>query len=369
MTVIGAVYASYQVLVGRIARELGAGESEMALLIASVFSGAALIALVMGEISERVGKRVGIISALLLSGAGAFIVSLSGSVAAAAVGLAMSGFGIGGCETITMSLVEDNNPDTSDRVMCFVMAMFGLGGFAAPMAVSALVPDGEFRAVFLFFGAVQLAMFGLHAGFRDIDRFGAVQKGQRGLAAARLLKSPRLVLAMAALFIYVGVESVITYWAGELFTAFGSAQSGAAAVSAYWLAVAVGALLSSRLKNPARLLPLLLILGAGCILCVVFVGEAVLKVCAMFAVGLLFGPAYAVICYIGGHSSREHSAAAYSLMGFAGSVGGIVLQPAVAAVSAGSSLGTVYILAAALTVLDAATVVAAARRAPREGHA
>ncbi len=365
MTAVGAIYASYQVLISDVARAFGAGENEMALLIASVFSGSALIALVLGEVSERFGKRLGISAALLLSGAGALVVSASGGIPAAAVGLAMSGFGIGGCETITMSLVEDNNPETSDRVMCVVMAMFGFGGFVAPVAISAFVPSGGFRAVFVLFGVLQLALLALHAAFKDIDRFGAVEAGQKGFAAAKVLKNPCLVLAMAALFLYVGVESVITYWAGELFASFGAAESGAAAVSAYWLAIMAGSLVSSRLKNPARVLPLLLLLGAGFILLLVFAAEAQIKVAAMFAVGLMFGPAYAVICFIGGHSEREHSAAAYSLMGFAASVGGIAIQPAVAAVLSGLSIAAAYLAAAALTVADALLVAAAARRSEK----
>ena len=114
---VGSTYAAYQVLIPRIIATLGGSTQAVSLLVASLFLGSVLTTLISGEISEHYGKRTTLLIASSALAVGCFLVFSAEHIWLAIAGLMLSGFGIGGTEGSTMSIVEDANPDNSDRVL------------------------------------------------------------------------------------------------------------------------------------------------------------------------------------------------------------------------------------------------------------
>ncbi len=350
---IGGVYAAFQVLIPRMIVALGGSTLAVSLLVASLFLGSVLTSLISGEISERFGSRVTMIVSCLALVTGCVLVIVSGSIWTAIVGLLMSGFGIGGNEGAGMSIIEIANPGDSDRKLCYAMALYGLGGFLIPIFVERCFAPGSYRPVMM----IMAVLFGITAFqvFRQkmIDSFAA-ERGEekKGLSVSIIWNNKILALSILAQAIYCGLESGLTYYATEVFGSFGSVSAGSYAVSAYWLAIMIGSFTGGLMKNALRYLSGLLIAGGIGTLAVLFIPSLSVKVGLMFVIGLLFGPAYGLIAYLGGHSAPENTGMAYAAMAFGASIGGAAFQPLAAAVLAAFPVRAAYILVFFMCILD-----------------
>ncbi len=351
---IGGVYAAYQVLIPRVIASLGGSPQAISLLVASLFLGSVLTTLISGEISERFGKRITLIISCAALAAGCLMVCAAKNIWVAIAGIMISGFGIGGNEGATLSILEDANPDNSDQVLCYVMALYGLGGFLVPLLTERWFPQDSYRPVLMIFSALYTAssVWALLAGKVDTVCVFRPEK-QKGMAVSILWTNKTLLLSVLALAVYCGLESGLTYYAVDVFGRFGSSAAGSYAVSAYWLAVMVGSFTGGLVKNMLQCLSLLLLAGGTGVALVLLIPSIPLKIGLMCLVGLLLGPAYGLISYLGGHSAPENSGMAYAAMAFGASLGGAAFQPVAAAVLGAFPVTATYLLVIAFCVLDA----------------
>ena len=355
--IIGGVYAAYQILIPRLIEALGGSTLAVSLLVASLFLGSVLTSLISGEISERYGSRVTMIISCLALTAGCVLVILSGNIWTAILGLLMSGFGIGGNEGAGMSIIEEANPDDSDRKLCYAMALYGLGGFLVPIFVERCFDPDSYRPTMV----IMAVLFGLTAclvlRMKMIDSFAPVRSEKdKGLSVSIIWNNRILALSILAQAIYCGLESGLTYYATEVFGSFGSASAGSYAVSAYWLAIMIGSFTGGLMKNALRYLSGLLVAGGIGVAAVLLIPSMNVRIGLMFLIGLLFGPAYGLIAYLGGHSAPENTGMAYAAMAFGASMGGAAFQPLAAAVLGSFSVTSAYYLVIVFCLVDAALI-------------
>lgn len=350
---VGSTYAAYQVLIPRIIATLGGSAQAVSLLVASLFLGSVMTTLISGEISERYGKRITLLMASTALAAGCFLVFIANNIWLAIAGLMLSGFGIGSTEGSAMSIVEDANPDNSDRVLCYVMALYGLGGFIVPLLIENFTDGNTYRPVMLVFVLLHILSLVFTVLGKRIEEVVVYSGGNKdGLTVSIIWTNRTLLLSIIALAMFCGLESGLTYYATEVFGLFGSTSAGSYAVSAYWLAAMTGSFLAGTVKNSVKYLPVMLILGSICIAAVLLVPAIPVKLGIMLIAGILLGPVYSLTTYLGGHSAPENTGMAYAAMAFGASIGGVAFQPLAALAIGSYPVTAAYVLVIVLCILD-----------------
>lgn len=344
---MGCFLAANQSLVQNISLALDATGAEMGYMISALYGGSMAAVLFAGELAERFGKRRAAFVTAVLVTVGSLIILLSQSVLSVIIGFFIYGAGIGGYESVSMSLVSDNNGENSNRYLNFLQALFSAGAVLTPLLLSFLFKADTFRPLY----AVAAACYAGFAVFfftsRWIDDFAVQETRQKGVAFLRLVKNRRMLLYMLAMFIHLGSETALTYWIGSYFGYAGIPAYGAAALSVYWFSSIVGRLLGSRISSPKSIMaPCFLFAAIGSIMLVLLPGP-VFKILSVIVVGVAFAPIYAGLALIAGDLFPKNSAPAFSLMIFSAGLGGVLFQPMISLfISSGDPRGAYYIIAA-----------------------
>lgn len=350
---MGSCFAANQYLVSNVAVAFNATDNQMGYMVSALYFGSMIMVLFFGEFAERVGKRVASSITAAVVCLGALLVTLAPSVTLAIVGLGLYGAGIGGFESTVISLVADKNPVGTNRIINVLQAIFSAGAVLSPLILDAVLPHDRFRAAYIVISALFAATFCYLFTNKAIDQFAVKGDPSSGLAIFRLLKNPLLLCYMLAMILFVATESTVTYWISTYFDRQGFVGAGATALSGYWLASIVGRLAGSRFKSAASLAVPCFLMAAVCAVLLLVVPGAALKIAAVFLFGLAYAPLYGGLQVLGGNLFPESSAAAFSLMVFAGGFGGTVFQPVISSLVRGSSGEGVYVLVAAICVVVA----------------
>ena len=128
-------------------------------LISAGFMGTIAGGLFGGMLADRVGRRVVILSGLLVFGLGTLSKGLAHDYSTLLSLQIVTGLGLGGVFVNVLALTAEYSPARSRRfiVTCITMAN-GVGGILAGYATVLLTPDYGWRAVFIFAGIVTIAI-------------------------------------------------------------------------------------------------------------------------------------------------------------------------------------------------------------------
>lgn len=358
-SLMGAFLAANQAIVANIATALGGSEAEMGYMVSALYLGSMLAVPFEGELAVAFGKRMAIVVSALMVCIGAVMMLVCQSVLVAILGLTVYGAGIGGYESINMSLVADNRPEDANQFLNLLQALFSIGAMISPLIIARYLRSDEFRpmyAVLLVCYVILLLYFLLD---KRIDTFASWDKREEnGLVFLKLMKNGKMLIYMAAMFIYLGSETALTFWIGSLYSQAGIGEYGAMALSAYWFASIFGRLLGSRVKSPKSIVVPCFAVGAAGYFIVAFVPGVIAKTLAVIIMGIAFAPLYAGIAIIGGELFPEYSAPAFSLMIFAAGLGGVLFQPVISLFLSNGNAAAAYWIAGILSAVTAIVLAA-----------
>ena len=368
-SLMGCFLAANQGIVTNVTEALGGTEAQMGYMISALYVGNILAVPFVGELAVAFGKRIAAFLCSLTVCVGALLVLLCQSVPVAVLGYAVYGAGIGGYESINMSLVADNRQQDANQFLNFLQALFSVGAMAAPLIVARFLRGDQFRPLYvvLLVSYLLLALYFLLD--RRIDAFATKdKKANHGLSFLKLIKNRKMLLYMAAMFIYLGAETALTYWVSSLYAQSGIGQYGAMALSAYWFASIFGRLLGSRVKSPKSIIvPCFAVAALGYFM-VAFVDGVIVKTLAIIIVGIAFAPVYAGIALIGGNLFPENSAPAFSLMIFAAGMGGVFFQPLISLFLSSGNFAAAYWITGALCGMTALVLAVSIHRETAVSH-
>lgn len=340
---LGMLNAGTQAVVNNLARAWGATESQMGLMISTFYGGSVFVAVFLGELSERVGKRYGLCAATVSLMAGSLLILMSPHFYMLLAGLLLCGFAFGGMESLTLSLLEDVNDSKARKVFGVTEITLGLGGVLAPILISWGLKSDAYKPMYLILLMVGAALTFSFLRLSSIDSFAKRQEKRPSLSILQTLKNKALRRSMIAVFLFLGVESTVTCWTVTLMANQGFEEIGNIGISAYWLAFMICPYLSTKVKNYFRWFPFCFALGGLGLLALVFAPWGWAKLLAMIFTGIMISPAFANLMFIGGHSVRENSAAGYSMMVFGGNLGSILFQPGAARIVEFFSVEALYL--------------------------
>lgn len=353
-SLMGAFLAANQAIVANIAQALGGSEAEMGYMVSALYLGSMIAVPFEGELAVALGKRKAVVISALMVCVGAVLMLVCQSIPVAILGLTVYGAGIGGYESINMSLVADNRQGDANQFLNLLQALFSVGAMISPLLIARYLRSDQFRpmyAVLLGCYTFLLLYFLLD---RRIDTFATRdQKEEHGFVFLKLMKNGKMLIYMLAMFIYLGSETALTFWIGSLYTQAGIGEYGAMALSSYWFASIFGRLLGSRIKSPKTIVVPCFAVGALGYFVVAFVPGVIAKTLAVIIMGIAFAPLYAGIALIGGELFPEYSAPAFSLMIFAAGLGGVLFQPVISLFLSSGNAAAAYWIAGILSAVTA----------------
>ncbi len=231
----------------------------------------AVVQLVYGPLSDRHGRRVVLVVALVVFTAGSALCAVAPSLGWLTVARALQGIGAGSGPVLARAILRDRHgAESSIRILSYVMAAFGVIAVIVPIVSGVLVDRIGWRAVFVFgalYGLVCLAL----AWFRlDETR---PPEGAAGHGIARYFRS-YAVLARSRSFMFLAGANTAIYgamfvWiAGSVFVLIDGMGLSADKAGAYYAVSVIGFVVGSGLAGrlQARLTPLQVIAG-GLVLC------------------------------------------------------------------------------------------------------
>ncbi|HEU4672231.1 MAG TPA: MFS transporter [Candidatus Limnocylindrales bacterium] len=323
-----------------------------------------------GGLTERVGRRVVLVSALVAQGAGLLVQGLVPEWTVFLVAAVPRGLGAGAIDGGIQGLFLDAFAPAATGPLNGVHVAFSLGSLVAPVGVGTLVAAGvPWQAVILGSGVASLA---LAAPFGVIDMPHG-RHDRSGKQASLRIGLP-LVAAGAALALYVASEVGLSSWLVRFLPASLPVATGA--LTLFWLGLTAGRVVAARYASrfdPVRLGVVACLaggvamaLGVGAV--AIGIGPAVATSIVLFTLaGFAFGPVYPIIILIADRLYPGRAAAVTGLLAGVAVVGSVGYPPLMGLISVSAGLVAAMFGAALLAVLAAGLLAfarAEARSAP-----
>ncbi len=329
---LGLETGGFQYSLLKISETLSLDSAAMGLLPAAQYTALTLAPLIMGRFSDRMDKKRLYLLGILCSTLGCLLATRASSAFFLGLCVFLMGWGQGLGGFVNAALLSQVYPRRSGAYMNLTQSFFSLGAVISPLitAYSAAHWGTAWQLPFLLGGlALFLALAFLFLADCAPSPEAAPGPSREGGAAFSPLRSPALLLLLAAILLYVAAENGATYFFGPLFSLeFNNMDYSAYAVSAFWLAM----FLSRMLFGVLNLSPHKLILACFVGMALSFLPPALspsagLALAACIGAGFICGPVWPLLLSEASRMYPAHSgAAAAAAMAITGL--GAALSPA-----------------------------------------
>lgn len=382
---LGGTAAVIPAVIPALAADLGVSSAALLPAIPALFTG-----LLVGVLSTSFAAAAFSLTTLLRAGAAAQALGL-GLVAFTpapfwfVVGAALAGFGFGIVEAAGTAAVRVIGAGGMPRALTTLTLMISIVATITPLMVLAAAMLGQARPIPLFIALVQVAVVASLTALPPVPRRTPVVELSHGATGSALGGSSRrsssartlqLSFLAAALFCYVGTESVISGWSASTFEHELGASVAVAALgtSAFWLLMSLGRM--SGVALTGSVLPGRVALGCTVLIAAALAGAAAVQgafpILALLCMGLAVfasGSCYGLLIGIAVERTPErHAVRASSAFVALGAAGGAAIPSLAASLTLSRGLGAATSTAAISAVVLLGLFVAslAWRAAPRE---
>ncbi len=333
-----------------------------------------------GMLTERIGRRVILVTAAALHGAGLLWQAATGSWLLFLLAGVPRGIGAGALDGGVNGLILDLFPEARGRALNAAHLFFALGALLMPLAIGTLTQVGvAWQAIVAAIGitsipiAIGLALGDMRDGRRqgaavvvgtdlapDVPQpHGAVAASAGPSGTLALMSLPVLLLA-ASIGFYVASEMGVSNWLVR-FLSSAPIFVADAALGLFWGGLTVGRLVSAAWADRFDHLTLGIVASVAS---AVLLGAAVLvpslpiSIALFAAVGFTFGPIYPLIMAIAGERFPDRTAAVSGVLATAGVLGTIIYPPLMGAMSVTVGLSVAMLGTAAIALAGALTLIA-----------
>lgn len=325
---LGFEGGGFQLVLLQVAEEFHLNQTLMGFLVAAQFIAVMLSPLVFGPIADRIGKKRVLLFAMPIFIIGCLFAASAWSAATFIIGVFIIGCGLGVCECLVSANMTDNFPEQANRYMNMTQCTFSLGAVVSPILTRYLMDQFamSWRGAFFMAGLGYVALLPL-MGLTHCVSVRTPEQAKVSGSLLQLGKHRFFIALFLCIFLYVGMETGIAYFADSLFTVeIMRPELGAYAISTFWLVMSGSRLLFSFIKVQERKAILAgygLSTLAGILMLVL--PNASVTLLGIALIGFAFGPIWPMIMAMGTKSLPEMTGLVSSLLMAAGGLGGALL--------------------------------------------
>lgn len=325
---LGFEGGGFQLALLQVAAEFQLSNTLMGFLVTAQFIAVMLSPLLFGPIADRIGKKRVLLFAMPIFIVGCFFAASAWTAATFIIGVFIIGCGVGVCECLVSANMTDNFPEQANRYMNMTQCTFSLGAVVSPILTKYLMDQFamSWRGAFFMAGLGYVVLLPLMALAHSVS-VRTPEKIKVSGSLLQLGKQKFFVALFLCIFLYVGIETGIAYFADSLFSVeIMRPELGAYAISTFWLIMSGSRLLFSFIKIQERKAILAgygLSALAGILMLVL--PNAAVTFFGIALIGFAFGPIWPMIMTMGTKSSPEMTGLVSSLLMAAGGLGGALL--------------------------------------------
>jgi len=172
-----------------IAEEWSINRAELGVVLAMELVGMAIGSIVLGGVSDKIGRRPTILFCLVLMTAGMYLASLVHSIAALLIVRLFTGFGIGGMLASTNAMAaEFSNAKYRNLAVIFMATGYPIGAIIGGSISTQLLQAYDWRSIFVF-GAICTGAFFLIVWFLLPESIEYLQRSRKPNALERINKT------------------------------------------------------------------------------------------------------------------------------------------------------------------------------------
>lgn len=207
---------SVGVIIPEVIRTLHLSDTAAGAFHYASMSGIAVIAIFLGFLADRFGRKWTIILGLVLFSLNSYLFAVTNSFAVFVALLAVSGAAIGIFKTGALALIGDISHSTQEHTstMNMVEGFFGVGSIIGPLIVARLLITGiSWKWLYVIAGSLCVLLVVIASLVRYPRHLARRAEEPINLRRTlRLLKNPYALGFSAACFLYVAVECAIYVW-------------------------------------------------------------------------------------------------------------------------------------------------------------
>lgn len=324
--ILGIYFTTFQYTILNITRFFLPDITMMGVLISVQGLGMCISPLILGALSEKVGKRKVVLISYLLIIAGTLAAGTTSYLAFFIAAVFLTGAGFSVMEATLCSVLADEFPKIAVRHLNFSQVVFSLGALAGPVIAEILINSGVFFKDLYSFCAVAFMLMGVAFFFTKQENDTVRKEKSAAPSIISLLKSKVFLLLMVCIFIYVGMESTVANFSGSYFELILEApELSAAALSLFWGAMIPSRFLAGILKIDTKKIFII----SGCIVFAAVIGAILLpwntvKIVMFAMCGFGCGPLWPLLMNKAAKKSAGSSSLAMNVMMMSGSTGGML---------------------------------------------
>lgn len=273
------------------------------------------------------------------------------------------GLGMGVMDSFQSAFLADLIPERSAQGLGVLHGIFGVGGFALPLALHRLLAGYGWRQVYVMIGLVCLALmlqFGLASRKMAHDRLFAVKLEASGNFSQirNFIKQPYFFVLLLCIFLGAAAQNGVLVWTVRYVS--GTLKSEALAplcLSLFWIASTVSRVMTPRLPvRPSAVLAAGSALTAAVWTAGIVSENAVMMLICCIIGGLGSGCCIPVLLSEGAAFSPENTGLITSILMIVKTIGQILMPLAVSAIRASTGETAGMLLIAAAFLADAVAV-------------
>lgn len=273
------------------------------------------------------------------------------------------GLGMGVMDSFQSAFLADLIPERSAQGLGVLHGIFGVGGFALPLALHRLLAGYGWRQVYVMIGLVCLALmlqFGLASRKMAHDRLFAVKLETSGNFSQirNFIKQPYFFVLLLCIFLGAAAQNGVLVWTVRYVS--GTLKSEALAplcLSLFWIASTVSRVMTPRLPvRPSAVLAAGSALTAAVWTAGIVSENAVMMLICCIIGGLGSGCCIPVLLSEGAAFSPENTGLITSILMIVKTIGQILMPLAVSAMRASTGETAGMLLIAAAFLADAVAV-------------
>lgn len=330
---LGFEAGGFQLALLKVSQEFDVAGKWMGGLVAVQYTAIIIFPLLMGRLSDRIGKKTVLQVFTVTFMAGCLTVVAIPYLTGFVVGIFVLGAGFSMTEATFTAAVADMYGKQQGKFHNIVQSFFCMGAMAGPIVSDFAIRNYGFdwRVVFVICGSAFAVAFVLilFTKFAEAARDAEALSGQGAIQHSyKILATPVLMSLLVAVTMYVALENGFSFFFDLLFVQkLGAPGLSASAISLFWLAMMLGRLLGSLLHRHEKTVIRVLFLCVSVFsVAIALSGSPTMSLALCFVLGFSHGPIWPFIISLTAKEYPNDTGLATGFM-LAGSGAGGALSP------------------------------------------